>query len=74
VRINPRRDCDIAVAQQLRHPLDADPGLHQPASEGPPQVEALRNRQIKLTFSVFTDRVSREPLVEIARKLLDGAP
>ena len=40
----------------------------------PPWVSDPRYLLALLTFAVFTNRVNLEPLIELARKLLDSAP
>ncbi|NVZ10943.1 DUF1704 domain-containing protein [Allochromatium humboldtianum] len=49
-------------------------GLCRPPRFLPPWISDPRYLLAMLTFSVFTSRVSLEPIVDVARKLLDSAP
>jgi uncharacterized protein (TIGR02421 family) len=49
-------------------------GLCRPPRFLPPWISDPRHLLALLTFSVFTSRISLEPIVEVARKLLDSAP
>ncbi len=49
-------------------------GLCRPPRFLPPWISDPRNLLATLTFSLFTSRISLEPIVEVARKLLDSAP
>lgn len=49
-------------------------GLCRPPRFLPPWISDPRHLLAMLTFSVFTSRISLEPIVEVARKLLDSAP
>lgn len=49
-------------------------GLCRPPRFLPPWISDPRYLLAILTFSVFTSRVSLEPLIAVARKLLDRAP
>jgi uncharacterized protein (TIGR02421 family) len=49
-------------------------GLCRPPRFLPPWISDPRHLLAVLTVTVFTSRVSLEPIVEVARKLLDSAP
>ncbi|MBK5962861.1 hypothetical protein CCR95_01825 [Thiocystis minor] len=49
-------------------------GLCRPPRFLPPWISDPRHLLAMLTFTVFTSRISLEPIVEVARKLLDSAP
>ncbi|AFL74739.1 flavohemoglobin expression-modulating QEGLA motif protein [Thiocystis violascens] len=49
-------------------------GLCRPPRFLPPWISDPRHLLAMLTFTVFTRRISLEPIVEVARKLLDSAP
>lgn len=49
-------------------------GLCRPPRFLPPWISDPRHLLALLTFSVFTSRISLEPIIEVARKLLDSAP
>jgi hypothetical protein len=48
VCVHPRRDRDVTVAQQLRHPLDPHTRLHQPTSERAPKIVRVQILQLRI--------------------------